>query len=399
MDEFEKVYQDRLKRENIQQMPDRIVRSAPVKKKRGNVDLPFMILTIVLLAVGVVMMLSSSFARSYYKSNNPLGLFIRQAFFAISGVAIMIIVSRFKIATFRKWSMALLVLSIIMLMLVPVIGTRVNGAKRWIDLGITTFQPSDVAKLAVVLVFSAMICTFKDKMKTFKYGVLPFAAIVVIIVGLLLLEPHLSASVIIILEAIILMYAGGTRGKWFIAGGIVVAVAGVLVVMVLGYAQARINVWRNPESDPLGDGFQVLQSLYAIGSGGLTGLGLGQSRQKYLYLPEEHNDYIFPIVCEELGFIGALLVLLLFALLISRGFWIALHARDKYSSLVVTGLTGLLAIQVFLNIGVVTNLLPSTGISLPFFSYGGTAIWMQMIEMGIILSVSRDIPLEKAGSD
>ena len=399
MDDFEKVYQDRLKRENIQQMPDRIVRPVSAKKKRKSVDLPFMILTIVLLTIGVIMVLSASFARAYYESGKPLGLFIRQAFFAVSGIVIMVIVSRFRIDTFRKWSMALLVVSVVMLMLVPVIGTRVNGAKRWIDLGITTFQPSDVAKLAVILVFSAMICSFKDKMKTFKYGVLPFAAIVVIIVGLLLLEPHLSASVIIILEAVILMYAGGTRGKWFIMGGICVALAGVAVIAVLGYAGNRIEVWRNPESDPLGNGFQVLQSLYAIGSGGLTGLGLGQSRQKYLYLPEEHNDYIFPVVCEELGFIGAMLILLLFALLISRGFWIALHARDKYSSLVVTGLTGLLAIQVFLNIGVVTNLLPSTGISLPFFSYGGTALWMQMIEMGIILSVSRDIPVTKAGSD
>ena len=399
MDDFEKVYQDRLKRENIQQMPDRIVRSAPVKKKRGNIDLPFMILTIVLLTVGVIMVLSASFARAYYENDNPLGLFLRQAFFAVSGIVLMMVVSRFRAVTFRKWSMALLAVSIVMLMLVPVIGTYANGARRWINLGFTTFQPSDVAKLAVVLAFSAMICSFKDKMKTFKYGVLPFAVIVVIIVALLLLEPHLSASVIIILEAVILMYAGGTRGKWFIIGAALVAAAGVLVITVFGYAGDRISVWLDPESDPLGDGFQVLQSLYAIGSGGLTGLGIGQSRQKYLYLPEEHNDYIFPIVCEELGFIGALLVLLLFALLISRGFWIALHARDKYSSLVVTGLTGLLAIQVFLNIGVVTNLLPSTGISLPFFSYGGTAIWMQMIEMGIILSISRDIPVTKAGSD
>ena len=208
MDDFEKVYQDRLKRENIQQMPDRIVRSAPVKKKRGNIDLPFMILTIVLLTVGVIMVLSASFARAYYENDNPLGLFLRQAFFAVSGIVLMMVVSRFRAVTFRKWSMALLAVSIVMLMLVPVIGTYANGARRWINLGFTTFQPSDVAKLAVVLAFSAMICSFKDKMKTFKYGVLPFAVIVVIIVALLLLEPHLSASVIIILEAVILMYAG-----------------------------------------------------------------------------------------------------------------------------------------------------------------------------------------------
>jgi cell division protein FtsW len=200
-----------------------------------------------------------------------------------------------------------------------------------------------------------------------------------------------------VLVAGIMMFAGGTRLRWFAIVIVVVAVVGVITVTKLDYAADRITAWQHPESDPSNNGYQVLQSLYAIGSGGLMGLGIGQGRQKYLYLPEEHNDYIFSVVCEELGYIGAILILLLFALLIVRGFWLALHARDRFSSLVVTGLTSLLAIQVFLNVGVVTNLLPSTGISLPFFSYGGTALWIQLVEMGIILSASRDIPIVKAG--
>jgi len=231
-------------------------------------------------------------------------------------------------------------------------------------------------------------------MKTFRYGIVPFAMVAGIIVALLILEPHLSASVIIIGITYIMLIAGGSNMK--ILGGVAFGVIalGALAILLLPYAQDRVTAWLHPENDPLGDGFQVLQSLYAIGSGGLLGVGLGQSRQKYMYLPEEHNDYIFPIICEELGFIGAILILMLFALLIIRCFWIALHAKTKYGSLIVTGIAGLLAMQVFLNVAVVTNLIPSTGISLPFFSYGGTALWIQMVEMGIVLSVSRDVPLK-----
>jgi cell division protein FtsW len=367
------------------------------KRKRGSVDLPFLTLTLVILTIGVVMVLSASFARAYYTSGNPMKYFSRQLVFAVSGVFLMMVVSRFPMSFFRRMSLPVLIVSVILLAAVPIFGTNVNGATRWFDLGFTTFQPSEIAKLAEVLAFAAMICTFKDKMKTFKYGVAPFAATVAILVGLLYLEPHLSASVIIVLIAGIMMFAGGTRLRWFALAFILVAAVAAVTVTQLDYAADRLAAWRYPESDPSDKGYQVLQSLYAIGSGGLLGLGVGQGRQKYLYLPEEHNDYIFSVVCEELGFIGAILILLLFALLVVRGFWLALHARDRFSSLVVTGLTSLLAIQVFLNVGVVTNLLPSTGISLPFFSYGGTALWIQLIEMGIILSVSRDIPIVKAG--
>ena len=344
------------------------------------------------------MVLSASFARAYYTSGNPTEVFMRQAIFAVSGIALMFIFSRFNVGIFRRWAMPLLFVSIFLLMLVPIIGDAGGGATRWIKIGkLTTFQPSEIAKLAEIMAFAHMICIYKDRIKTFRYGVAPFAIVVVAIVGLLYLEPHLSASVIVVAIAAIMMFAGGTNLKWFAMAGVVVIIVAYLTVTQFSYASSRISAWLDPESDPLDSGYQILQSLYAVGSGGLFGLGLGQGRQKYMYLPEEYNDYIFSIVCEELGFIGAILILLLFALLITRGFWLAMHARDRYGSLVITGITSLLAIQVFLNVGVVTNLIPSTGISLPLFSSGGTALWIQLIEMGIILAISRDIPIKKAG--
>lgn len=369
------------------------------RKKRGAVDLPMLVLTLIILTIGVIMVLSASYARAYYASGNPTNIFIRQLVFAVSGVALMIAASKMSVGFYRRISMLLLAASIVLLLAVLVAGSRSGGAKRWINLKVTTFQPSEIAKLAVVLSFSHMICVFGEKMKTFKYGVLPFAIVIGIVVGLLVLEPHLSASVIIIAVGAILMFVGGTKLGWFAALGGAAGGLGYLAVTKLGYAADRISAWRDPFEFIKDKGYQTVQSLYAIGSGGLLGMGLGQGRQKHLYLPEEHNDFIFSVVCEELGFIGAMLILTLFALLIIRGYWIALHAKDKFSSLIVTGITSLLALQVFFNVAVVTNLVPCTGISLPFFSYGGTALWLQLIEIGIILSVSRDIPLKASETD
>jgi len=394
--------------------------------KSAGIDKPFLLLTLMILLIGVVMVLSASFARAYYTSGEPMRLFTRQLVFAVSGVALMLLTSRISVRTMSRWSTHLLLLSIALLIMVLIIGIRINGAKRWIGIGGAngsfTFQPSEIAKVAVILSFAQMICKFgRARMRTFRFGVLPFAAITVTVVVLLGLERHLSAVIIITVLAAIMMFAGGTQLRWFLLVGTIVGIfAGLLIIMSmrtsapqeggqtatnqisqvkwgdkLGYAGKRIDAWIDPNSDPLDGGFQIRQSLLAVGSGGLLGQGLGQSRQKYLYLPEEHNDYIFAIVCEELGFIGAMMILMLFVLLIVRGFWLALHARDKYSSLITTGITSLLAIQVFLNVAVVTNLVPATGISLPFFSYGGTALWIQLVQMGIILAVSREIPLTK----
>ena len=234
-----------------------------------------------------------------------------------------------------------------------------------------------------------MISYYRERMQSFREGILPFVVILAVVCGLLVLEPHLSAIIIILGVSAAMLFLGGVKLRWFALGLGVVAVFVAVYLATKGYAGDRIQAWLHPFEDESDSGYQIVQSLYAIGSGGLMGLGLGRSRQKYLYLPEEHNDYIFPILCEELGFVGAMVVLLLFLLLILRGYWIALHARDRFGMLVVGGLTTLLALQVFLNIGVVTNLLPATGISLPFFSYGGTALLIQLFEMGVILSVSR----------
>ena len=372
------------------------------KTKRAGMDISFLALVVILLAIGVTMVLSASFARAYF---DPGGVtkgkatyyFIRQFIFAALGVAAMIICSRLPVGFYKRFSMPVLIAAVILLMLVPIIGTNANGAKRWIGLGAFTIQPSEIAKIGIILAFASMICARRGRMKSFRYGILPFAAILAVIVGLLVLEPHFSASIIIVAIGGVMLFLGGARLIWFIAAA-VAAGGGIAVLLTMfPYASTRITTWRDPFASTSDEGYQIVQSLYSIGSGGLTGLGLGQSRQKYLYLPEEHNDFIFSVVCEELGFIGALLILTLFALLIIRGYWIALHSTDRYSFLVAAGITTLLAIQVILNVAVVTNLVPCTGISLPFFSYGGTALLMQMAEMGIVLSISRDLPAGRVG--
>ena len=365
-------------------------------ERRAGFDTGFFLLVLLLLSAGVVMVLSASYARAYYDPGNVTGgnaayYFVRQLIFALLGVAALLTASRLPMNFYRRYAVHFLVLAVVLLMLVPLIGVKANGSRRWIGVGSLTLQPSELAKLAVILAFSVMICKIRDRMRTFRYGVLPFAAVLAVIVGLLILEPHFSASIIIVAIGGAMMFLGGVRLGWF-AAAIGAAGAGLGVLLTLfPYASSRINTWRDPFSSSSDEGYQIVQSLYSIGSGGLSGLGLGGSRQKFLYLPEEHNDFIFSVVCEELGFIGAALILALFALLILRGYWIALHCRSRFDFLVCAGITTLLAIQVFLNVAVVTNLVPCTGISLPFFSYGGTALLIQLGEMGIILSASRDI--------
>ena len=373
----------------------------------GRIDVPFLVLTLLLLAVGLVMLLSASYAIAYFDTvtetgeAEPLHYFITQSIYAVFGIVAMLITSFIPMSFLRKLSIPSVAVALILLLFVLFNGLGGNGAVRWIRLGPITIQPSELTKAAVILAFSDWAVYFgAEKMRTVKYGVLPFAAVLAVFSFLLLQQPHLSATIIILGVGALLMYAGGTRWYWF-------AAAAVLAAMVLLYLRghadwvmekakdnymfARVAAWLDPESQKLGDGWQIVESLYAIGSGGLLGLGLGNSRQKFLYLPEAQNDYIFSIVCEELGFVGAVLILLLFAVLILRGFWLALQCKNLFTRMMIVGFTGLIAIQVFLNVGVVTNLLPSTGISLPFFSSGGSALIVQMAEVGIILSASREI--------
>lgn len=368
-----------------------------VRQRRGSIDLPFAALTLLLLTIGVVMVLSASYARAYYSAatgHNAAYYFMRQLGFALAGVGAMYALSLFPMQFYRRMSFLVLAAAAGLLALVPVIGVSQGDAKRWISLGFTTFQPSEIAKIGIILYFAALICKFKGRMRTVRYGILPFAGVLLIIVALLVMEPHFSAAIIIIAIGAVMLFLGGVRLYWFV-GALIAALAALGVVMTFfPYASSRITTWLDPFANTSGSGYQIVQSLYAIGSGGLFGLGLGQGRQKYLYLPEEHNDFIFPVVCEELGFVGAIAILILFALLVIRGYWLAMHMRDRYSFLVTAGITTLLAIQVFLNVAVVTNLVPCTGISLPFFSYGGTALMIQLAEMGIVLSAARDIPVK-----
>ena len=372
---------------------------------KGPIDLPFFILVMLLTGVGLVMLLSASFPSAYYETDgqNPMSYFIRQGVFAIMGVAAMLFIGKINYQRFRGLAKPLLYLAVILLILVIVPGNPLaitrNNATRWLGIPGTSlqFQPSEIAKLAVVIYFADSISKKKDRMQTFRYGIAPYAVLLIVLAALVGIEPHLSGAILIMGAGAVMMLVGGIHWRWV---GRAMGAAGLLLYLVLGvigYNASRIEMWHNPWLDPQGAGYQLRQSLITIGSGGLWGVGLGKSRQKFLSLPEEHNDFIFAIVCEELGLIGATVIMLLFAALILRGFWIALHARDRFGSLMVVGVMTLVGLQTFLNIGVVTGLLPTTGISLPFFSYGGTALSIQLAEMGIVLSVSRQMKPTKAG--
>ena len=383
---------------------------------RGPMDLPFLMLVVLLTGIGVIMVFSASYATAYIQEGrSPTFYFFRQGMFAVAGLAIMYVVSKINYQTFRWLSVFALILAILLLIavLIPGIHTdRSDNVKRWIAVpGIGTFQPSEIAKVAVIMYFSSRL----SKRNTEKpvrlpprsplsgvVGLLdrigflelvPYALILLLIVGLMMMEPHMSGTLLILAGAAAVLFAAGIKLYWFLGGGALLA--GMVLLLMSGYQSTRILVWQDPWAYPQDGGWQIIQSLYAIGSGGLLGLGLGKSRQKFLYLPEPENDFIFAIVCEELGLIGAAVILILFALLVMRGYWIAIHARDRFGALLVVGITTLTAVQVFLNIAVVTNLIPTTGISLPFFSYGGTALMIQLAEMGVVLSVSRQIPPTK----
>ena len=363
-------------------------------KKRGTVDSTFFVLVLLLLAIGVVMVLSSSFARAYYDPGNITGgnaayYFIRQLLFAVLGTAAMIAASKFPMGFYRRYAWHFMAVTVVLLMLVPVIGVKANGSRRWLGVGGLTLQPSELAKLGVILCFSSLICRMRGRMSTFKYGILPFVAILGLVVGLLVLEPHFSASIIIIAVGGVMMFLGGVKLGWFIGAGSAAAAGIGVLLMLFPYASGRINTWRDPFSSSSDEGYQIVQSLYTIGSGGLSGLGLGMSRQKYLYLPEEHNDFIFSVVCEELGFIGAVICMGLFAALIIQGVIIALNSPDYFGTMLGIGIMSQIAWQAMIHIAVVTNVAPNTGISLPFFSSGGTSLMMLLGEMGIVLSVSR----------
>ena len=371
-------------------------------KKVGNMDITFFILVMVLLTFGLIMLFSASYAYAYYRYGGDSFRFIRkQAFFAVVGVVGMLVISKIDYHILKKFTYWVFGICLILLVLVLIFpagegGEGLNGAKRWLSLGFTTIQPSELMKFGIILLFSHLISINYKKMGTFSYGVLPFLFFLGIVAVLMLLEPHLSGTILIFAIGLIMMFVGGTKYRYF-GLALAIAILGIVAIVAIkgiDYVSVRLNGWLDPFSDVQDETYQTVQSLLAIGSGGLWGLGLGQSRQKFLYLPEPANDFIFSIVCEELGFIGASIVILLFVLFVYRGFVIASKAPDKFGAMMVVGLTVQIGIQAMLNIAVVSNTIPNTGISLPFFSYGGTALLLQLFQMGIILNVSRHCALE-----
>ena len=362
-----------------------------LKPAGESVDILFLLLLLLLLTVGLVMLYSASYAQSQYDTGYTVSTryLQKQGICALIGLGAMVFLSRIPPDFWLRMAWPLYGISILLLLSVLLFGESVNGARRWINIAGLQFQPSEIAKFTMILLFARLTKGFGSDARQFRYGVLGFGAALMGILVPLALEKHLSAIMLMGMVAVVMMFVAGTHPKWLLAGAGFAVVFVVVYVSFMGYAGDRITAWLHPERDPGDTGYQILQSLYAIGSGGLFGLGLGKSRQKYLYLPFQYNDYIFAIICEELGLAGALLIIALFAALILRGYWIALRAPDRFSTVLAAGLVTLIAVQTVLNLGVVTNLLPSTGIALPFFSYGGTALAVNLGEMGIVLSVSR----------
>ena len=356
-----------------------------------NVDVPFLFLVLLLLAVGLTMLYSASSAQSAFDTGYEITTkyLQKQALCAAIGLAAMYVFSRIPADIWYRLAWPLYGLSIILLLSVLVVGQQVNGARRWINVAGIQFQPSEVAKFTMIVLFARLTRRFGKDAGTFRYGVMGFGMALMGILVPLALEKHLSAIMLMGMVAVVMMFVSGTKVRWLLAGAGAAAVFVLIYISLMGYAGDRVTAWLHPEQDPGDTGYQILQSLYAIGSGGLFGLGYGKSRQKYLYLPFQYNDYIFAIVCEELGLIGALIIVLLFAAAILRGYWIALHSKDRFCTVLAAGLVTLIAVQTILNLCVVTNMLPSTGIALPFFSYGGTALAVNLGEMGIVLSISR----------
>ena len=371
---------------------------AALVRRRGlaaqyPLDLPFLVLVLTLVAFGLVMLFSASYAVALYRRGDAYAYIRPQLLYAALGLIAMWLASRVDYHIYHKLAWPVLGVSLVLLVVVLFM-PEYNGCKRWLVIpGVGTLQPSEIAKFAVVLAFSHIISLNASRMKSFSVGVLPFGLVLGTVAVLMLLEPHLSGTLLILGIGAVLMFVGGTGLKWFVlaGAGAVGAVGAAVAVMpdLVPYATSRLASWLDPFADPLGDGHQTIQSLYAIGSGGATGLGLGNSRQKHMFVPEPQNDFIFSIVCEELGFVGALAVVTLFVLLLLRGITLAVHAPDRFGGLLVVGFVVQVAMQAALNIAVVTNTIPNTGISLPFFSSGGTSLMMLLGEMGIVLSVSR----------
>ncbi|SFC05221.1 spore cortex peptidoglycan biosynthesis regulator SpoVE [Bacillus sp. OV322] len=361
----------------------------PIKK--SNPDLILIIVTLSLLAIGLIMVYSASAIWAAYKFDDSFYFAKRQMLFAFVGVIAMFFIMNVDYWTWRTWSKALIIICFVLLLvvLIPGIGVARNGSRSWIGVGAFSIQPSEFMKLAMIAFLAKFLSERQKLITSFKKGLLPSLALVFTAFGLIMLQPDLGTGTVMVGTCIVMIFISGARVSHFGVLGLLGLTGFVGLVLSAPYRMKRITSFLDPWQDSLGSGFQIIQSLYAIGPGGLFGLGLGQSRQKFFYLPEPQTDFIFAILSEELGFIGGSLVILLFALLLWRGIRIALGAPDLYGSLVAVGIIAMVAIQVMINIGVVTGLMPVTGITLPFLSYGGSSLTLMLMAIGVLLNISR----------
>ncbi len=359
------------------------------KNDIDNVDYSLLVIILMLLCFGLVMVFSASSANAHYVQGDATYFFKRQLIWAVAGLLIMWFVSQFSYKKIKQYANLLFTITIVMLILVPFIGIKINGARRWLGFGSLTFQPSEFAKLTLVLFLAKSISIFPGRTKQLTNGYIRYFIIIVAVAGLVLLQPHMSGAIVIAMGGVAVLFAAGYKIRYFVITAMGALPALLALAIMSPYRLKRITSFLDPFADKLGESWQIVQSLYAIGSGGLFGMGLGQSRQKFLYIPEPQNDFIFAIICEELGFIGAVFVIFLFALLIWKGIMIAKDAPDEFAALTATGITSLVAVQVLMNIAVVSSMMPVTGVPLPFFSYGGSSLVIMLIEMGILLNISR----------
>jgi len=367
--------------------------------QKGKMDLTFLTLLAIILTIGLVMLFSASYAYAYTYFGDSYKFIKKQFVLACVGIVLMMVTSKIDYHQYRKFAWAIFALAVGLLVTLLVLPPMISGVdyKRWFILGPINFQPSEIAKFAIVLLFAHLISLNYKNMEKFSFGVLFLGGLLILVCVLVVLEPHLSATLLIFAIGIVMMIVGGIKRRYIFMGAIGGVSIGAIAILsgVVSYGSSRIQCWLNPWIDPKEGGYQTIQSLLSIGSGGFLGRGLGQSRQKYLWVPEPHNDFIFAIVCEELGYVGAMLIIVLFCLLVWRGFVIAMRAPDKFGSLLALGLTFQVGVQAALNILVVSNTIPNTGISLPFFSYGGTSLMILLAEMGIVLAISRSSTLQK----
>lgn len=360
-------------------------------EKKTSPDLILIITILSLLTIGLTMVYSASAIWADYKFNDSLYFLKHQLLFAVIGVIGMFFVMNIEYQVWKKWSKRIILTCFFLLIvvLIPGIGTERNGSQSWIGVGAFSIQPSEFMKLAMIIYLSKYLEKNQKHITSFKKGLIPTLGLATLAFGLIMLQPDLGTGTVMFGTSIVLIYIAGARLSHFAGLGLIGVSGFVGLIASAPYRLERITSYLDPWKDPLGSGFQIIQSLYAIGPGGLFGLGLGQSRQKYFYLPEPQTDFIFAILSEELGYIGGTILLLLFALLLWRGVKIALGAPDLFGSFLATGIITMISIQVFINISVVTGLIPVTGITLPFLSYGGSSLTLTLMAVGILLNISK----------